>query len=156
MHMMSRRHVAKQFEQTREDLMERAQEMAEKAGASREDLARRAEIIRERFAENVTQEAVTNFVGWTMVSAGIAWGVTDWTRGRRAWTSYLLPGLLVALGAAAMSGGRVWQHRAALIDEAELRVRDDLRTLDPFARLRVLRDMSEETAPLIRRLARHN
>lgn len=156
MQLMSRRHVAKQTEQAREELMNRAEMVAEKAEVGREEMARRAEMIRERFAENMTQDAMTNFAGWTMVSTGIAWGVTDWTRGKRAMSSYLLPAVLVALGAAVLSGGRMWQRRSVHIDEAELRVRDELRTLDPFARLRVLRDMADETAPLIRRLARHN
>lgn len=130
--------------------------LMEKAETGRDELARRAEEIRERFAENVTTDVVTNFAGWTLVSTGIAWGVTDWMKGRRMMRSLVVPIGLIVMGTALLSGGRMWQRRSEHISEAEIRVREQIGALDPFARLRVLRDVAEETVPFVRRISVRN
>lgn len=139
-----------------EGLSERRAELMEQAEAGREELARRAEQIREQFAENVTQEAITSFTGWTLVSTGIAWGVTDWMRGRRGFNSMIVPLALLALGMAVLGGGSMWHRRAITIGEAEERVREELAQLGPFARTRVLRDVAEASVPFVHRITSHN
>jgi hypothetical protein len=135
---------------------ERREEMARRAELSREELARRAQDIREQFAERVDRETVTSFAGWTLVSTGIAWGVTDWLRGQRGLRSLIFPIGLIVLGTAVLGGGAAWTRRAEHIGEAEMRVREELAGLDPFARMRVLRDVGEESMPFVRRLSAHN
>jgi hypothetical protein len=139
-----------------EALDARREEWSERAEMSREELAQRAAQIREQFAENVTQEAVTTFAGWTLVSTGVAWGVTDFMRDRRRLRNLLFPIALIVLGVAVLGGSTLWQRRAEQIGEAELRVREEIDALDPFARARVLRDVAGESLPLIRHLSSHN
>jgi hypothetical protein len=139
-----------------EEMNARREEMMMRAEEGREELARRAHEIREQFEESMNAEAVTGFAGWTLISTGIAWGLTDWIRGRRSMNSLLFPIGLIALGTAVLGGGSVWHRRSAQISVAESRVRDELRALDPFARLRVLKDVGEETMPLIRRISGHH
>jgi hypothetical protein len=147
--MISKDRLVEQMSARREEIMQRAE-------VGRDELARRAEEIREQFAEHVDREAVTTFAGWTLVSTGIAWGVTDWIRGRRRVRNLVLPIVLLVTGTFILGGGSVLQRRAVRIDEAEMRVRDELLALDPFARFRILKDMTEETMPLIRRISEHN
>jgi hypothetical protein len=144
------------MEELADELGARRDEITRRAEDTREELARRAEAIREQFEERVTQEAVTSFAGWTLVSAGVAWGVTDWVRGRRTIRSLILPVVLVAAGAATLAGGLAWHRRSIRIDETEARVREELASLDPFARFRILRDVSAEQVPFVQRLAAHN
>ena len=141
--------IAERFGETRRALAERAE-------LSREELAERAEMLRAQFSEHVTQEAVTTFAGWTLVSTGLAWGVTDFMRGRRGVRSLILPMSLIAMGAAVLGGGTLLHRRASQIGEAEVRVREELAELGPFARARVLRDVTEDTPPLVRRIAMRN
>lgn len=136
-----------------DELAAQGTELLEFADARRQALMRRADEIREQFEENVSSELVTNFTGWTLVSAGISWGVTDWMRGRRSLTSMWLPVALITLGAAVLSGNRAWQSRAMHIGEAEERVREELQSLDPFARMRVVKDVATETIPLVRNVS---
>ena len=130
---------------TRDDLAARRDELMER----REMLMQRAEEIRERFAENADRDAVTMTVGLTMLSAGVAWGVTQWLRGRRGLFSLVLPiGLL--MGGSALAATGAWHRRGIHIDEAEARVRAELAALDPLARVRVVRDMAGESMPFVR------
>lgn len=132
------------------------QRIVDNAEAGREELGRRAAEIQERFSEAVDADVVTNFAGWTIVSAGVAWGVTDWMRGRRMLRNLIGPIALLVLGTTLLSGGRMWQMRAARIGETEARVREEMRDLDPLARLRVLRDVAEESVPFVRRISVRN
>jgi hypothetical protein len=143
-------------DQLMEDMSVRREELMQRAEIGREELARRAEEIRAQFAEHVNQDAVTTFAGWTLVSTGIAWGVTDWLRGRRTLRSLLLPIGLIVLGTAVLGGSNVLQRREEHIGEAEMRVREELSALDPFARFRILKDMTEETVPFVRRISGQN
>lgn len=158
--MVTRNQIAHEVAARREALAERAgasrEELARRAEMGREELMRRAEEIRESFAENVTQEVVTNFVGWTLISTGIAWGVTDWMRGRRTVRTLLLPIGMLVLGTAVLGGGTAWHRRSEHISETEERVRAELQALDPFARFRILRDVAEETVPFVRRMSVRN
>lgn len=147
--MPMREQIAARIAEQRADLMDRAE-------MSREELARRAEAIRESFAENVHADAVVNFAGWTLISAGIAWGVTDWMRGRRTFGALFLPITMLVLGTTVLGGGSMWQRRSEHITEAELRVRAELEQLDPFARFRILRDVAGETVPLVRKISIRN
>jgi len=141
--------LSERFDERREELMQAAAER-------REMLARRADEIREQFAENVNQEAITGFAGWTLISTGVAWGVTDWMRGRRGVRSLLLPIGLIVLGTAVLGGGTMWHRRSIHIDEAEMRVREELEALDPFARFRILRDVASDTVPLVKHISVRN
>lgn len=139
-----------------EDINEARGELMDRVEETRDELMQRAEDIKARFADQATQEKVTGFAGWTLVSAGLAWGMTDWMRGRRNMGSLVLPMALIAMGVAMLGGGSAWRHRAAAISEAEMAVREQLSSLGPLGRARVLRDMAAESAPLIRRIAHRN
>lgn len=128
---------------TKEDIM-----------ARREELMARADELRERFADNVDEEVVAQAAGWTLVSAGIAVGVTMWFRGRRTVLAMLLPIGLIT-GGAMLLGNTAWHRRGSRILEAEARVREELASLDPVARLQVMREVGPETMPFVRRHA-HN
>lgn len=130
--------------------------LMERAETGRDELARRAEEIRERFSENMTAEVVTSAAGWTLISTGIAWGVTDWLKGRRLLRSLIFPAGLIVLGVAVLGGGAFMHRRGGYIDEAEMAVREQISKLDPFARLRVLRDVAEESVPFVRRISVRN
>lgn len=121
----------------------------EQFNARREELMRRAEEMREQFAESVDQNLVTSALGWTLVSSGVAMGVTQIARGRRGVFSLLLPFGLLFAGAAFLSTG--FMHRRGIrIDEAEMHVREQLASLDPVARFRVLRDVGKDSMPFVR------
>ena len=139
----------KDINETRGELMQRAED-------TREDLMQRAEDIRARFADQAMQEKVTGFAGWTLVSTGLAWGMSDWMRGHRRIGSLLLPMTLIGMGVAMLGGGSAWRHRVAVVSEAEAAVREQLSSLGPLGRAQVLRDMAAESAPLIRRIAHRN
>lgn len=127
-------------------------DLAEELSVRREELKRRAEDLREQFAEHVDEDAIAGFTAWTLISTGLAWGITRWARGGRRMMDLLLPIGLIAGGFAMLGGNSMWQRRTAHIGEAEARVRDELASLDPFARTRVLRDAARETVPLIRHI----
>lgn len=127
-------------------------DLTEEFSARRDELMRRAEELRDQFAEHVDEETIASFTAWTLISTGLAWGITKWARGGRRMLDLLLPIGLIAAGAAVLGGSSIWQRRAVHIGEAEMRVREELASLDPFARTRVLRDAARETVPLIRHI----
>lgn len=116
--------------------------------ARREALMDRADEIRGQFMENVDGDAVEMAVGLSLVSGGVAWGLTRMLRGRRGMLSTVLPLALVGLGLV-IAGRGAMGRRAVRISEAEVRVRDELSGLDPLARARVLRDMASEQLPFV-------
>ena len=105
--------------------------------ARREELARRAEEIYERFADSIDRDTVVTAAGWTLVSTGIAFGVTQWLRGRRGILAILAPLLFMAAGAAVLTGGFA-TRRGARMAQAEEDIRSSLAALDPVARVQVL------------------
>lgn len=129
----------------KEDIMARRDEIM----ARREELMERAAELRERFQENVTADVVTTAVGWSLVSTGIAMGVTLWMRGKRGILALFLPIGLLAGGAALLGNG--YLHRRGMrIENAEAQVRDQLAALDPVGRMQVLRDVGRESMPFVR------
>ncbi len=132
----------------------RREELMEWSEDAKEDLARRAAEIREQFAENVTKETMVAVSGWTMLGAGVVWGVLGFTRSRRRFGDLIGPIGLIAMGAAVLGGSTIWQRRAAHISEAEMRVREEMASLDPIARVRILKDLAGETVPWLRRSVR--
>jgi len=130
---------------TREDMMARRDEMM----ARQEELMQRAQEIRERFQENVNQDTVTTAVGWTLVSGGIAFGVTQYVRGHRGIWALLLPAAFIISGVAMLGGG--FAHRRGVrITDAESQIREQLAELDPVARMQVFRDMRGDFVPFVR------
>jgi hypothetical protein len=130
---------------TREDIMARRDDLM----ARREELMERAQDIRERFQENVNQETVTTAFGWTLVSGGIAFGVTQFARGRRGIWALLLPISLIAGGAALLGTG--FAHRRGVrIGDVEADIRLQLAELDPIARMQVLKDVRGDFVPFVR------
>lgn len=127
------------FAETRDQLM-----------ARREELMHRAAELRERFADSVDEDLVVNAAGWTLVSAGISLGVTQWFRGRRSVLALILPVSLLVAGAGLLGGGFM-RRRGFRIDEAEMAVREQLAALDPVARFHVLRDVGKDTMSFVRR-----
>lgn len=157
---LRRRHLPDDVESMGKELMHEAEagkeRMARMADVSGDDMAQRAELMREQWAENMSLERVTGFAGWTLMSTGLAWGVTDWMKGQRTWGSLVFPIALIAMGTAVLAGGGIWHRRSLNIEEAESMVREQIRSLDPFARLRVLRDVADDAVPFVRRMATRN
>lgn len=127
-----------QIKAGRDELMER-----------RDELMERAQDIRERFQENVDRETVKSAVGWTLVSGGIAFGVTQYARGHRNLMALLVPISLIA-GGAALLGGTLVHRRVSRISDIEAQFRSQLSHLDPMARMQVLRDIRGEFIPFVR------
>jgi hypothetical protein len=117
--------------------------------ARREELMQRADDLRERFADSVDEELVVNAAGWTLVSAGISLGVTQWFRGRRGVLALTLPVALLIAGMGLLGGGAM-RRRGMAISDAEEAVRAQLAALDPVARFHVLRDVNRESMPFVR------
>lgn len=130
-----------EFESAREDLL-----------ARREALIHRAEELREQFTESVDSDAVTMATGLALFSGGVAWALTAGVRGRRRVGSFVLPALLIVVGAV-LAGRGASNRRGAHIVQTEQRVRDELAGLDPLARIRVLRDMAGEQLAFLRHTA---
>ncbi len=130
---------------SREELLERRADLVARSEALRE----RAQQLREEFAENVDGDAVTMAIGLSFVSGGVAWGLTQILRGRRGLWHVLVPMALIGAGLV-VAGRGAMGRRAVRIDEVEERVRGELRGLDPFARVRVLRDVASEQLPFVR------
>jgi len=129
----------------REDLMARRDDIM----ARREELMERAAELRERFQENMTADVITTAAGWSLVSTGIAMGVTFWVRGRRSFLALVIPVGLLAGGAALLGNG--FLHRRGMrIEDAEMQVREQLAALDPVGRMQVLRDVGRESMPFVR------
>lgn len=122
--------------EVQDDLMERRAELME-----------RAADIRERFAEDVDNDTMTAFVGWTLVSTGIAYGVTQWMRGRRGGMSLIAPIALLVAGVVALGGG-LWRRRGMHIGEVEERIQAELSALGPIARMQVMRDVAGTGFPV--------
>jgi len=117
--------------------------------ARREELMERAAEIRERFQDSIDEDTMTTAVGWTLVSGGLAFGVTQLVRGRRGVMALLVPvGFLIA-GAALLTRGLA-HRRGRHIGEVEDEVRRQLAALDPVARLQVLSHVGRDTAPFVR------
>lgn len=129
---------------TREDILERRDELL----ARRAELMDRADRIREEFMDSVDSDAVTMAAGLSLVSGGLAWGITQVIRRHRSVLSLLPPIGLVALGLV-VAGRGAMNRRGMLIDAAEERVRGELSSLDPLARARVLRDMAGDALPFV-------
>jgi len=130
---------------TREEMLARRDELL----ARREELMDRAAGIRERFQDSVDEDTLTTAAGWTLVSGGIAFGATQWLRGRRGILGLLLPvGFLIA-GVALLTSG-LTHRRGRHIEEVEGDIRERLSTLDPVARLQVLSHVGRDTTRLVR------
>ncbi len=130
---------------SREELLERRADLVARSEALRE----RAQQLREEFAENVDGDAVTMAIGLSFVSGGVALGLTQILRGRRGLWHVLVPMALIGAGLV-VAGRGAMGRRAVRIGEVEERVRGELRGLDPFARVRVLRDVASEQLPFVR------
>lgn len=126
----------------KEDLLARRDDLY----ARREELMERATEIREKFEDAVNEDTVTTAVGWTLVSGGLAFGVTQWLRGRRGIVALLLPLAFVASGVALLTGGFA-HRRGRHIAEVEDDIRRSLASLDPVARWQVLGHVGREAAP---------
>ena len=130
---------------TREDIMARREDIL----ARREELMERAQEIRERFQESIDRDVVTSAAGWTLVSGGVAFGVTQFVRGRRGLWALLLPIALI-VGGAALLGTGFAHRRGVRIGDVEAEIRAQLAELDPVARMQVLRDVRGDFVPFVR------
>lgn len=131
---------------TREEIGEFRDEIARR----RDELMERAIELRERFVESADEESVAMAFGLSLVGTGVALGVTQALRGRRKASALLLPVGLIAAGFF-VAGRGFMSRRTERIAVAEARVRDELSTLDPLAKARVLRDVASEQLAFIRR-----
>lgn len=84
--------------------------------------------------------------GLSFVGTGLGLIVTMAVRRRRGLVAWLVPGALIAFGLAllgAAAAGRYGSH----IEETEQAVREQLSQVDPFARVKILKDLAEEQVP---------
>lgn len=132
--------------------MRTREELTDELAVRREQLMRRADELREEFAEHVDEDTIANFAGWTLISTGLAWGVTKWMRGERTVATLLFPIALIAAGAAVLGGTVAWHRRAEHIGEAEMRIREELASLGPFARMQALRGAASDAVPFVRHI----
>ncbi len=130
---------------SKEELMERKEEML----ARREELMERAAEIRERFQENLDADTITTAVGWTLVSGGLAFGVTQWIRGQRGVLGLIVPIAVLISGVALLTNGFT-HRRERRIGEVEAGIRMQLAELDPIARWQVLSHVGRDSAPFVR------
>jgi len=130
---------------TREDMMARRDDIV----ARREELMERAQEIRERFQENVDRDVVASAAGWTLISGGVAFGITQFVRGRRGLWALLLPIALIA-GGATLLGTGLAHRRGVRIGDVEAEIRAQLAELDPIARMQVLKDVRGDFVPFVR------
>lgn len=126
---------------------------AEEIMDRRAELMERAADIRDRFAEDVDRDTFGGVLGWTLVSSGIAFGVTQWMRGRRGVWALMAPVAMLAVGVVALGNG-MWHRRDLHISEVEDRINAELAALGPIARMRVMRDVAESRMPF--GMASHN
>lgn len=84
--------------------------------------------------------------GLAFLGTGVAMGVVMSLRRRQGVAAWLIPGLLVILGTA-LVGTSAAARYGVRVDETEQRVREELGQLDPFARVKVLKDLAEEQVP---------
>jgi len=129
----------------KEEIMARRDELMER----RDEMMKRAEEIRARFQEGLDRDTVQSAAGWTLVSTGIAFGVTQFTKGRRGVGALLLP-LALIVGGAAVLGSAVARRRGIHISDVEATFREQLSELDPIARMQVLRDMRSDFVPFVK------
>jgi len=130
---------------SKEEIMARRDELMER----REEMMKRAEEIRERFQEKVDRDTVQSAAGWTLVSSGLAFGVTQFVKGNRGVGALLFPIALILSGAAVL-GAAVAHRRGIHINDVEATLREQLSELDPIARMRVLRDMRSDFVPFVK------
>jgi len=130
---------------TKEEMLARRDDLF----ARREELMDRAAEIRERFQENVDEDTMTTAVGWALVSGGMAFGLTQWARGRRGIMGLFLPVGFLLVGVALLTNGFA-HRRGRHIDEVEDGIRQQLSALDPIARYQVLSHVGRDTALFVR------
>lgn len=130
---------------TREELGE----MREDVVRRRDELMARAEELRARFVESADRDDIAIAFGLSLLGTGVALGITQAVRGRRR------GGSIVAFGLAAaglyLAGRAALNQRSDRIFAAERRVTQELASLDPIAKARVLRDVAADELPFIRR-----
>lgn len=131
---------------TREDLELTRDELL----ARKEALLERAQEIREQFRDNVDTDTVAMVAGLSLMSGGLAWGLTLVTRGRRG-VFALLPSVALFVAGLYLAGRGAMSRRGMHIMAAEAEVRQQLAGLDPLARVRVLKDMASEQVAFVRR-----
>jgi len=129
----------------KEDMLARKEDLL----ARREEMMERAAEIRERFQESLDEDTITTAVGWTLVSGGLAFGVTQWIRGRRGVFSLLLPAAVLVSGVALLTNGFA-HRRSRHMGEVEEGIRTQLAELDPVARMQVLSHVGRDSAPFVR------
>ena len=109
----------------------------------REHWAERAGDLRARFADVSREEAIVDALGMSLIGAGIGTIVMGVARRRTSRATYFLAGGFIVAGLAFIGGG-AYGRRNVRISSAEENVREQLSSLDPIARAKVLKDMAGE------------
>lgn len=125
---------------SREELLDRRDELM----ARRDELMERADQIRDDFMEHVDTDTVTMAVGMSLVSGGVAWGLTQVLRGRRGAMGVVWPVGLMALGLV-IAGRGAMSRRTAHVQ----RVREELAELGPIARVQAARGLTTIRMPFV-------
>jgi len=91
-------------------------------------------------------------LGVSLVATGLALGVTLLARKRGGVWAFAIPGALIAFGLAAAGTGAASEY-GSHVDRTEQAVREQLNQLDPFARVKILKDLASEQVPSFMRKA---
>ena len=123
--------------------MSQVEESESKNSAVADQWAERKEALKARFADVSGKDAALDALGVSLIGGGIAVIVVDFVRGHRRPGGYLIGAILGLAGAVLLVMGPM-ARRNAHISEAEQVVRDQLASLDPVARAKVMKEMAEE------------
>lgn len=111
------------------------------------------EHIPAGLVERVPEKSVLEMVlGMSLIGGGAAAGVFGIVRHKRGFLAWALPGAFIAGGLALLARrgiDRRAEHMAVVSD----RVRAELSTLDPIARVQVMRDTLQEQFAFLRRVS---
>jgi len=112
------------------------------------------EHVPASFIERVPDKSVLEMVlGMVLVGTGTAAGAFGIARRKRGFLAWAIPGALIA-GGLALLADRGFDQRTEHMAVVRERVTAELSTLDPIARIQIMRDALQEQVGVFKRFAR--